>query len=152
MPCQQPSLDLYLWSVLIVVSLGENGSWLNTKQFRWTRWSPNESMAVCVQLTGLRCASKVCCVCVQSFCCVWLCNLMDYSPPGFSVHGVLIPWFGERDSTPANSPALTSKLAVSLNLIYCPVLFAFNWWTCFDLILITSYKHEKFPLSLFVLS
>ena len=32
---------------------------------------------------------KACvCVCAQSLSCVWLCNLMDYSPPGFSVQGI----------------------------------------------------------------
>ena len=31
---------------------------------------------------------KEMCVCAQSFIHVWLCNLMDGSPPGFSVQGI----------------------------------------------------------------
>ena len=29
------------------------------------------------------------CVRAQSLSCLTLCNIMDYSPPGFSVHGIL---------------------------------------------------------------
>ena len=46
---------------------------------------------------------KACmCVCAQSLSCVWLCNLMDYSLPGFSVQGIfqarILKWVARPSS------------------------------------------------------
>ena len=56
---------------------------------------------------------RMCVPCAQS--CLTLCNPMDYTPPGFSVHGIfqarILEWvaiFSSRGSSPSKMPELAS--------------------------------------------
>ena len=59
-----------------------------------------------------------CCVCVLSrFSCVWLCDPMDCSPPGFSVRGVLqarmVEWVAISSSRGSSDPGIEPESLAS---------------------------------------
>lgn len=134
-PCQQPSLGLYLWPVFIVVLSWERTGWMNTKQPSGAKWRPNDRMAGCVptevlwlELKGQERASQA-----QS---TWAPEELALGE-GFSSN--------KQPFHPSHS-----SNGVNLNLTYCITPFVFNLWTCFGLLVVKSYKHREFPLSLYL--
>ena len=94
--------------------------WVHLEQiWRWNSMHTNSLISVmqCVHVPRLLCV----CVCVLNhFSCVSLCNPMDCSPPGSSVHGTLqariLEWAAVPSSRESSQPGVKPMSLTSLAL------------------------------------
>ena len=109
-------------------------------------WTLSNGAHVAVHLFGIDCTELILpdflaffyifCACVLSrLSCVWLCNLMDRSPSGFSIHGILQARTLEQFAVPFSRGSFWPRDRTCIFYVSCFGMWVLYHWATWEALL-----------------